>query len=65
MTDLNIEKLDGYVEDLISNFLFYDRKEDEDLPKGAIEEAINAGNFNAEDIVNLFRKHLIEGLSDA
>ena len=31
----------GCTEDLVSNFLYYDRKEDEDLPRGTIEEAIS------------------------
>jgi hypothetical protein len=64
MSDLTIKNIDYNIKDLIFDFLFYDRKEDEDLPLGAIEKAIEDGNFTSEDIVNLFRKHLNEALSD-
>jgi len=50
------------VEDLVSNFLYYDRKEDEDLPRGAIEEAISAGEVSVEEIVELFEYALRRGL---
>jgi len=46
------------VEDLVSNFLYYDRKEDEDLPRGAIEEAIQAKEISVDEIVTEFRRHL-------
>ena len=44
----------GTVEDLVSNFLYYDRKEDEDLPIGAIEDAVKRGVVSVEDIVAQF-----------
>jgi hypothetical protein len=46
------------VEDLVSDFLYYDRKEDEDLPRGAIEEAIQAKEITVNEIVTEFRKHM-------
>lgn len=41
--------------DLVSNFMYYDRKEDEDLPRGAIEAAISSGEITVDDIVSVFR----------
>jgi hypothetical protein len=49
--------------DLVSGLLYYDRKEDEDLPRGAIEEAIEAGEITVDEIVAIFRKELEEGLA--
>jgi hypothetical protein len=49
------------VTDLVSNFLFYDRKDDEDLPRGSIEEAIEKGEISAAEIVERFRKCLSDG----
>jgi len=45
--------------DLASDFMYYDRKEDTILPRGAIEEAIEAGEITIEEIVSEFRKELL------
>lgn len=37
--------------DLPANFLYYDRKEDEELPAGEIEAAIAAGEVSVEEIL--------------
>jgi hypothetical protein len=50
------------VDDLVANFLFYDRKEDEDLTLGAIEEAIKDGTITIRDIVEKFEIELRNGL---
>jgi hypothetical protein len=50
------------LEDLVSNFLYYDRKEDEDLPKGAIEKAIKDGEITVAEIVVEFEKQLITNI---
>lgn len=49
--------------DLVGQFLYYDRKEDDALPVGAIEEAIRAGELTCDDIVDKFREHLAKGVS--
>lgn len=46
-------------EDLISNFLYYDRKEDEDLPREAIEEAIAAGEVTVDELLAIFAAPLL------
>lgn len=52
------------VADLVSNLLYYDRKEDEELEVGAIEEAIKAGEVTVEEIVAVFSSELRDGLKD-
>lgn len=54
----------GTVEDLVARFLYYDRKEDEDLPEDAIEEAIKNRDVSVADIVARFEKALREGLGE-
>ena len=39
MTELS-ELVKLTIQDLVSNFLFYDRKEDEELPPGVIEKTL-------------------------
>lgn len=45
-------------EDLMSNFLYYDRKEDEQLTRGEICDALNAGEVTEDEILAVFRRHL-------
>tara|TARA_R110000772_G_scaffold162415_3_gene273636 strand:- start:297 stop:485 length:189 start_codon:yes stop_codon:yes gene_type:complete len=58
----NKKQILSTVDDLVSNFLFYDRKEDEDLPRGAIESAIERGEISVDDIADRFRYLLNESL---
>lgn len=51
------------VDDAVSNLLYYDRKEDEKLPRGAIEEALKAGEITVEEMVSKFESALRAGLS--
>ncbi len=50
-------------EDLAGDFLYYSRKEDEDLPRGAIEEAIESGEVTVDEIISKFVFTLKTGLS--
>lgn len=50
------------IADLVADFLYYDRKEDEDLPKEAIENAIKAGSITATEIVDQFEKELLKSI---
>jgi len=54
----------GTMEDMVSDFLYYDRKEDEDLPLGFIENAINTHEIDIKDIVTKFEAELLKGLSE-
>ena len=46
------------ITDLVSNFLYYDRKEDEDLGVGDIEKAIENKEITHEEIIAKFSEEL-------
>lgn len=46
--------------DLVSNFLYYDRKEDEELAVGEIEQAIHDDEITIEEMVEHFKDCLLE-----
>ena len=50
------------IDELVSDFLYYDRRNDEDLPLGSIQDSIGV-DLTIEDIVNRFRLKLNEGLN--
>ena len=50
------------VDDLVSDFLYYDRKEDETLSVGDIELAIKSGDVTIDEIVNKFRECIVSGI---
>lgn len=52
----------GLIEDAVSDLLYYDRKEDEDVPRGDIEAAIRAREISVTEIVDEFRHQFIAGL---
>ena len=60
--EFSIKVLEDTVSDLITDFLYYDRKEDDQLPCGMIEDAVKDGKITVDEIVDLFRTHLTEGL---
>jgi hypothetical protein len=51
------------VRNLVSDFLHYDRKEDEDLARGEIGKAIAAGEVSEAEIVATFAEWLRKGLA--
>jgi len=46
------------ISDLCSDFLYYDRKEDEDLTMEQLNEAVKQGEITIDEMVEEFRKHL-------
>lgn len=50
------------LKDLVTDFLYYERKEESELGIGEIEEAIKAGEISIDEIVNLFKHELSKGL---
>lgn len=48
------------IEDLAADFMYYDRKGDESLPRDAIEEAVAQGKITVDEIVDKFRRSLRE-----
>ena len=59
---MNKQLVKEVVSDMLSGFLYYDRKEDEDLPVGAIESMIASGDLTVSDIVEMFSQELTERL---
>ncbi len=52
------ERILDTADDLMGSFLYYDRKEDENLRRGEIEEAISAGEVSVKEILSVFEKAL-------
>lgn len=52
------------IDDLVSSFLYYDRKEDEDLPRDEIEDAVKSGEITVDEMSECFRTKLEAGLND-
>lgn len=44
--------------ELVAQFLYYDRNDDDDMPRGEIEDAISAGEISIDEIVDHFRETL-------
>jgi hypothetical protein len=59
--DINIENT---IKDLVSSFLYYDRKEDEELPVGEIERALDEGEITVDEIIKIFADSLKKGLGE-
>jgi hypothetical protein len=59
---LNKEMVTNAIKDLVSNFIYYDRKEDEDLPLGAIEAMLGKNMFTIQDMVDLFHEELTKAI---
>ncbi|MFA6234678.1 MAG: hypothetical protein WC824_10910 [Bacteroidota bacterium] len=51
--------LQAIVSDLVSNFLYYDRKGSGEWPRvGELEDAVREGAFSEEELVGYFREAL-------
>ena len=61
---LSKKKFLDMVEDLVSNFMFYDRKDDEDAHVGSIEMAIYSKVITPEELTDKFKTCLISYLEE-
>lgn len=52
------EHIEDVVSDLVSDFLYYDRKSDDTLRRGDIEEAVRKHIISVDDIVKHFRSEV-------
>lgn len=50
------------ISDTCQNFLYYDRKEDEELGRDEIEEAIEAGEITIKEITDQFESIIKKAL---
>lgn len=59
-----IEQIELAIADLVIDLLFYDRKEDEDLPMNKIEELIASGELTADEMIKVFGDELKKQLGE-
>lgn len=52
----------GVLEDTITDFVYYDREEDDELDVEELQEAFDSGIVTIDDAVATFRKALADGL---
>ncbi|MDD5650914.1 MAG: hypothetical protein PHF86_10945 [Candidatus Nanoarchaeia archaeon] len=48
----------GVIGDLVADFLYYDRKDDEGLELGVIEQAVKSGEITIEEMTQTFKEAL-------
>lgn len=58
MTLSRADMIRDTITDLVSDFVRYDRADDRDLPPGAIQEAVAAGEITVAEMVGLFADDL-------
>lgn len=58
MSTSTVQQIKSVATDLMTDFLYYDRKEDYELPRGEIEREIKLGNITVEEILAIFEKEL-------
>lgn len=52
------------IKDMVSNLLYYDRKDDGELPPGSIEKEVEDGEITIGEMIAAFADALIEGLGE-
>lgn len=57
------EKILSVLNDMVADLMYYNRKEDESLPVGAIEQAIREGEITLDEMLAYVRKQ-ITGVMD-
>lgn len=62
--DCKRELILNCMDDMVADFLYYDRKEDEDLPMGEIQRVILEGCVTQEEIVERFAARLKRGIEE-
>ena len=53
------QKILDTIQDLASSFLYYDRKEDEELSIEDLNGAVKNGEITIDEMVAEFKKHLV------
>jgi len=54
----------GEISDRVADLLYYNRKEDEELPVGEIEKAIASGEISVDEMAAKFREVIEESLKE-
>jgi hypothetical protein len=61
--EIDMDKnLENTLSDMISCLLYYDRKEDDELPIGEIEKMVRDGETSFNEIMEVIGRELKEGL---
>lgn len=55
--------LEDTICDVVRDFVYYGREEDEDLPSGSIQRMVGCGDTSIEEITGVFKRELEKGLS--
>lgn len=63
MTSTDTQTLVNIVEDLVEELLWSGRKEDEDMPRGKIEEMVLSGEVTKDFILQTFKVELYRRLT--
>jgi len=64
MNDSEIKKeIFNSLDTSFAKLFYYDRKEDEKLPRGAIEKAVKDGVVTKDELVKECTRHIDEGLA--
>ena len=58
------ETILGLIEDLVTDFTYYDRKGDEQLTYEQLEQAVRGGEITIDEMVAEFKKHLENTFND-
>lgn len=58
------ENILNTIDDLCSDFLYYDRKEDEELSFDDIQEAVKSGEITLDEMVERFKNNLEDTLNN-
>jgi len=61
-TEVSKKLVKNIISDLVSQFLYYDRKEDDVIGVGDIERLVRMGKMSVDEITNVFRNELEKGL---
>ena len=52
----------GEINAVVANFLYYDRKHDEELTYQMLSDALENGDVTVEEIVEAFRQEMLDAL---
>lgn len=57
-------EIENTVKDMVTDFLYYDRKGDESLSQDDLYKSFKSGETTIYEVVELFKNQLTEGLSE-
>lgn len=57
------KEVENTIKNLFSDFFYYDREEDEDLPVNKIEELVQTGVITKQEIKDMFLAHIDQNIA--